>query len=49
MVREGFIIFGFLTDLNIDDLLGELIQTVETKVENDYVIIYTSSEAKVNN
>ncbi|GAA5804579.1 hypothetical protein HPULCUR_010080 [Helicostylum pulchrum] len=37
-------------DINVlkqnDDLLGELIQTVETKVENDYVIIYTSSDAK---
>ncbi|KAI7888853.1 vacuolar ATP synthase subunit S1-domain-containing protein [Mucor mucedo] len=29
-----------------DDLLGKLIHAVEEKVENDYVVIYTSSDAK---
>lgn len=38
---------SIINSVYVDDLLGQLIHAVEGKVENDYVVIYTSNYAKV--
>lgn len=45
--RKSEIKASIINSVYVDDLLGQLIHAVEGKVENDYVVIYTSSYAKV--
>lgn len=45
--RKSEIKASIINSVYVDDLLGQLIHAVEGKVENDYVVIYTSNYAKV--